>query len=171
MALQAWSKDLTFTTDAAGAEELLDAAGTQVMMEWERPYMVACVDSLELTGESDVLEVGFGCGYSATRIQQAGPPRTHTIIECSPVVLERCRRWAAGHAGVIIVEGTWQARLPELPRFDAVFFDDFGQPALSEAEMRECPDESYREAYAASRSHVRACPACPRCQPCAWPTQ
>lgn len=31
--------------------------------------------------ECDVLEIGFGCGYSASRIQRF-QPRSHTIIEC-----------------------------------------------------------------------------------------
>jgi len=31
--------------------------------------------------DCDVLEIGFGCGYSASRIQSF-KPRSHTIIEC-----------------------------------------------------------------------------------------
>eukprot|EP00965_Chrysotila_dentata_P240369 6203668-Pleurochrysis_carterae.AAC.2 len=39
-------------------------------MEWERPYMRRCVDILSLQAGSEVLEIGFGFGYSAERIQQ-----------------------------------------------------------------------------------------------------
>ena len=39
------------------------------MSQWERPYMEKCADELEITSLHDVLEVGFGCGYSAERIQ------------------------------------------------------------------------------------------------------
>ena len=102
-------------------------------------------------------EVGFGCGYSADRIQaaltltptptptptltptptpnQAARPRQHTIIECAEPVLVRLRAWAAERPSVVVVEGTWQATLPDLGKYDAIFFDDFGAPGLSEHEM------------------------------------
>lgn len=76
------------------------------------------------TEESDVLEIGFGCGYSADRIQESSP-RTHTIIEPDPVVLARLHDWAEKRQGVQIVEGFWQTALPTLGKYDAVFFDDF----------------------------------------------
>ena len=69
--------------------------------------------------------MGFGCGYSADRIQ-AARPRQHTIIECAEPVLVRLRAWAAERPSVVVVEGTWQATLPDLGKFDAIFFDDFG---------------------------------------------
>ena len=60
---------------------------------WEKPYMEACVDALGITGEDSVLEIGFGCGFSADHIHSKSP-RSHTIVECSPVVLECLRKWA-----------------------------------------------------------------------------
>ncbi len=33
-----------------------------IMMEWERPYMEACVDRMGIGPESVVLEIGFGLG-------------------------------------------------------------------------------------------------------------
>ena len=125
------------------------------MMLWERPYMVRCVDALEIDSTCSVLEVGFGCGYSAERIQRARP-RSHTIIECAEIVLERLRPWAAARPGVAVVEGTWQRTLPSLGVFDRIFFDDFGAPGLAEAEMEECDNEAYRARYAAARSHMHA---------------
>lgn len=154
--LQAWSRSLAFSTDETGKEQLLDANGTQVMMEWERPYMIACVDALRITSESDVLEIGFGCAYSAERIQSAGP-RSHTIVECSEPVLERLREWAADRPSVRVVAGTWQSELPKLGEFDCIFFDDFGAPGLSEREMMQsCASEEYRAEYEAAPSHFHA---------------
>lgn len=49
-----------FTTDAFGKSLLLASNGFQVMMEWEKPYMEACVNKLKPFGR--VLEVGFGLG-------------------------------------------------------------------------------------------------------------
>ena len=33
-----------------------------MMMEWEKGYMEACVDALQITPGSHVLEIGFGLG-------------------------------------------------------------------------------------------------------------
>ena len=85
--------------DERGEEQLVDENGTQVMMAWERPYMVRCIDALQITESDSVLEVGFGCGYSADRIQ-AARPRQHTIIECAEPVLVRLRAWAAERPSV-----------------------------------------------------------------------
>eukprot|EP00966_Prymnesium_polylepis_P168823 3903593-Prymnesium_polylepis.1 len=117
--------------------------------------MVRCVDVLDIDANCSVLEVGFGCGYSAERIQRA-KPRRHTIVECADVVLERLRPWAAARPGVEVCEGTWQQMLPSLGVYDIIFFDDFGAPGLAEAEMEQCADAAYRARYAAARSHMHA---------------
>ena len=146
--MKAWADGQRFGRDERGEEQLVDENGTQVMMAWERPYMVRCIDALQITESDSVLEVGFGCGYSADRIQaaltltltptltltltpnpnpnQAARPRQHTIIECAEPVLVRLRAWAAERPSVVVVEGTWQATLPDLGTYDAIFFDDFG---------------------------------------------
>ena len=111
---------------------------TTVMMRWEKEYMEALVDALALTEDDDVLEIGFGLGFSAAAIQ-ARAPRSHTIIECDAMVLARLRGWAHGRRGVRVVAGTWQAHLGcggsgcslQEQRFDAVFFDDFPLPSGS----------------------------------------
>ena len=52
-----------FQIDNNNQEILLSAANHQVMMEWEKPYMEACIDELKPKG--NVLEIGFGMGYYA----------------------------------------------------------------------------------------------------------
>merc|ERR1711972_795809 len=54
---------------------------------------------------------------------------------------------AADKPSVRVVEGTWQARLPELGTFDCVFFDDFGLPGFADREMDRCPKADYRDEY------------------------
>jgi precorrin-6B methylase 2 len=122
---------MEFGKDEFGKEILLKDGKFQVMMEWEKPYMEACIDALKPSG--DVLEVGFGCGYSATRIQSY-KPKSHTIIEYHPVVAKKAREWAKQFPNVRIVEDTWQDALDKLGEFDAIFFDDY--PLESEGEMR-----------------------------------
>ena len=123
---------MEFTTDPDGKELLLKDGKFQVMMEWERPYMEACIDALEPHG--DVLEIGFGCGYSATHIQKF-PIKSHTIIEYHPVVMEKARAWAKDKPNVRLIEDTWQNALPSLGSFDTIFFDDY--PLESESEVKE----------------------------------
>eukprot|EP00940_MAST-03C_sp_MAST-3C-sp2_P000211 g211.t1 len=119
----------SLTKDAFGGTE----KNTLVMMSWEKKYMQACVDALTIKDRSDdVLEIGFGCGFSASRIQEYRP-RTHTIIECDEVVLKRLRLWVkrSGAKNVKIVGARWQVALSgELnrERFDKIFFDDFPLP-------------------------------------------
>jgi len=144
---QNWADGLFFSLDRNGEEQLLDVDGAQVMMKWEKPYMEHCVKAMGIDGGCSVLEVGFGCGYSADRIQECNP-KLHVIIECAEVVLERLRLWAAEKPSVVIVQGTWQARLPELGRFDRIFFDDWGEPGVADREMAHCPDARYRQEYA-----------------------
>ena len=61
---------LRFEKDKNNEDILLDSNNDQIMMEWEKPLMIATIDELQPYG--DVLEIGFGMGYSATHIQTLG---------------------------------------------------------------------------------------------------
>lgn len=126
--------DMEFSRDEKGQEVLLKDGRFQVMMQWEKPYMEACIDALHPTG--DVLEIGFGCGYASTRIQSYCP-KSHTIIEYHPLVAEKARNWAKGRPGVIIIENTWQEVLGSLGMFDAIFFDDYPLESGQETDRLE----------------------------------
>ncbi len=123
---------MEFTKDQDGNELLLKDGKFQVMMEWEKPYMQACVNALQPKG--NVLEIGFGCGYASTYIQEHNPT-SHTIIEYHPVVAAKAREWAKNYKNIRIVQDTWQNALPTLGKFDAIFFDDY--PLESEQQMDE----------------------------------
>eukprot|EP01052_Picozoa_sp_SAG31_P013080 SAG31_NODE_779_length_12158_cov_8.740194_5_plen_393_part_00 len=112
-----------YTVDEFGAAVLLKAGSEQVMMEWERPYMEACIRGLQLDrpplssegsvgrSRARVLEIGFGLGFSANAIQTIHRPAQHVIVELHPVVAHRARKWASSQlpAGcVTIAEGSWQ---------------------------------------------------------------
>jgi hypothetical protein len=128
---------MEYKKDEQGKEVLLKDEKFQVMMEWEKPYMHACIDALQPFG--DVLEVGFGLGYSSDCIQSY-QPKSHTIIEYHPTVAARARAWAKRYPNVIIVEDAWQNALPNLGMFDCIFFDDY--PLQSEQEMQKMQEES-----------------------------
>ena len=119
------SRKIFFTKDKYGKDILTDSRNEHpVMMEMEKPYMEAMVNKLNPFG--DVLEIGFGLGYSANAIQEYDI-NTHTIIECDPTVLKRTYEWTKKQKHeVIIVEGFWQEQLPLMnQRFDSFFFDDY----------------------------------------------
>lgn len=139
---------LSFAKDEYGKDILLKNGKFQVMMEWEKPYMEACIDALKPSG--DVLEVGFGCGYSARHIQKY-QPKSHTIIECDPVVYEKALSFAKEFSNVTIVFDTWQNALPRLGVFDAIFFDDY--PLESEEELNFLAQEKTKTHAALLQGH------------------
>ena len=130
---------LSYGLDENKKEILLKEGSFQVMMEWEKPYMEACIDALQPKG--DVLEIGFGLGYSATAIQKHHPI-SHTIIECDPIVATRAHEWAAKYSHIILKQDMWQNVLPALGIFDTIFFDDYSP--LSEKDLQQLEQVSKR---------------------------
>lgn len=94
----------------------------RVILQWKKLYMEALIDELRPFG--DVLEVGFGHGDAANRIQSY-KPSSHTIIESDPQIAKEAKVWASKHPNVSVVEGPWQTILPSLGVFDAIFLNDY----------------------------------------------
>ena len=94
----------------------------QIMEDWMAPLMTAMSDIVTASA-GDVLEVGFGRGVSATRIQQRGV-RSHTIIECNRFIARRFDQWTQDYPGrdISLAFGKWQDVIGTLGAFDAVFF-------------------------------------------------
>ena len=86
--------------------------------------MEASIDVLQPTGH--VLEIGFGCGYSATQIMKYNP-QSYTVIECDSLVIKKANEWAKNYpdVSIYIVEGRWQEKLHTLGMFDEIYFDDY----------------------------------------------
>ena len=114
----------TFSKDENNQEVLLSTENAQIMMEWEKPYMEKSIDFLNPKG--DVLEIGFGCGYSATQIMKY-PIKSYTIIECDDTVINKIKEWRKNYPKIPIniVKGTWQEKISTLGKFDEIYFDDF----------------------------------------------
>jgi hypothetical protein len=109
--------------DSNGLEILENKNGNQVMMEWEKPYMKALIDHLSPAG--DVLEIGFGLGYSANYIASY-PIKSYTVIEMDEGIASDAIAWAKIQSfPVKVVVGPWQETLQFLGKFDSIFFDDF----------------------------------------------
>jgi hypothetical protein len=126
----------TYGTDVNKEEIILSSLNEQVMMEWEKPYMEESIDILKPTGH--VLEIGFGFGYSATKILKFNP-KSYTVIECDPVVIEKAKLWREKYPDIkiTIVEGVWQEKLHSLGIFDEIYFDDFPLGLHKDSSQRE----------------------------------
>lgn len=149
------SDDLTLRETAYSRDELV-IDGQQVMQAWEYPYMAAIADAVRCRG-GDVLEIGFGMGILASLVQERGP-KSHTIVECHPGVLERCAQWKSSHQSegpIRIVAGRWEEVIEDLGQFDAITFDAY---PLNEQEWSEhyVNDVAYaHHFFAAAAAHLR----------------
>lgn len=121
---------LIYTKDKHNNEILQDETGKhQVMMEWEKPYMETCIELLKPSGK--VLEIGFGLGYSATKICTYEEVTEYNVIECSPVVWEKFETWKQEQQHkrpdlkINIIKGRWQDIMDILEIYNSVFFDDY----------------------------------------------
>ena len=96
----------------------------EVMMDWEDPLMSASAAYVCQSG-GDILEIGFGMGISAGYIQSHSI-NSHTIIESHPDIIPRAQAWASGKSNVTIVTGSWYEVKDNLPTYDGLFYDTFG---------------------------------------------
>jgi protein arginine N-methyltransferase 2 len=70
----------------------------------------------------DVLDVGFGMGFSANKMSELAD--TYTCIEINPQIYERALEWAKDKPNVEILFGNWIDIIPTLDKkFDGIFFD------------------------------------------------
>ena len=121
---------LEYTTDVCGNDILQDETGHhQVMMAWEKPYMEKCIEYLNPFGS--VLEIGFGFGYSATKLCSYEKVTSYNVIECCPEVWvkfaefkERIHKLRP-ELEVNLIKGRWEDVLIGTDCFDSVFFDDY----------------------------------------------
>jgi hypothetical protein len=121
---------LEYTKDSSGNEILQDENGIhQVMMEWEQPYMEACIDTLDPSGS--VLEIGFGLGYSAKKLCLNQNVKKYSVIECSPIVWKKFENFQQEiyqirpDLEMELIKGRWQDIIYEIDIYDSIFFDDY----------------------------------------------
>lgn len=109
-------------------KEITSQSGHQIMMDWEESLMREMADEVCRLG-GDILEVGFGMGISANRIQQ-NKIKSHTIVEINKQVYDLAEKWSTGKNVNLIncdflefIEKTEQ-------KFDGIFFDPFPSEIL-----------------------------------------
>ena len=117
---------LIYTVDEYGKDILQDTSNIhQVMMEWEKPYMEKCMEYVEPRG--DVLEIGFGLGYSATKLMTYSNISSYTVIECSPEVWPKIDEFILrnSHISIQLIKGRWEDTIHTCGIYDVIFFDDY----------------------------------------------
>ena len=132
---------LLYSKDICGNDILQDESGKhQVMMEWEKPYMEKCIEYLDPSGS--VLEIGFGLGYSATKLCSFQNVTSYSVIECCPEVWTKFDEFKAKLAKtrpelkVNVIKGRWEDVLCCTGIFDSIFFDDYNGSVSNEAANR-----------------------------------
>lgn len=118
-------KKLTFKSDKIYFLE--NDVQKEVMMNWEAPIMQASAEFVTNKGSADsILEIGFGMWISAGYIQNY-KPKSHTIIELHPSIVEQANSWAKEREGVTILEGNWYdlVREGKLGTYDGIFVDTY----------------------------------------------
>jgi spermidine synthase len=70
----------------------------------------------------DVLDIGFGMGFSANKMSELSD--TYTCIEINPQIYETAKEWAKDNPNVEIIFGDWIDIIPTLTKkFDGIFMD------------------------------------------------
>ena len=88
--------ELIYKKDKNGKEILCNEEEThQIMMEWEKPHMEKSIELLNPFGK--VLEIGFGMGYSATKICSFKDVEEYNVIKCSSIVWEKFDKFKSEH--------------------------------------------------------------------------
>jgi predicted O-methyltransferase YrrM len=101
----------------------------QIMMEWEKPYMEKSIELLSPFGK--VLEIGFGLGYSASKICSFQEVYEYNVIECSPVVWKKFEEFKQELKNIRpdliikLIKGRWEDVLIETEIYDCIYMDDY----------------------------------------------
>jgi predicted O-methyltransferase YrrM len=122
--------DLIYKKDKNGKDILCNEDERhQIMMEWEKPYMEKSIELLNPFGK--ILEIGFGLGYSATKICSFKNVKEYNVIECMPIVWEKFEEFkteqqiARPELKINLIKGRWEDVLQTTETFDSIYFDDY----------------------------------------------
>tara|TARA_R100001129_G_scaffold33386_2_gene22563 strand:- start:19639 stop:20757 length:1119 start_codon:yes stop_codon:yes gene_type:complete len=82
----------------------------------------------------DILDIGFGLGYSADRFYSMGV-KSYTCIEINKQIYDTAIKWAEDKDNVNIIYGDWIDIIPTLnKKFDGIFMDTYEDKNYSKFE-------------------------------------
>jgi spermidine synthase len=98
-------------------------SSAMVMERWEELIMKKHIELLNVK-DKDVLEIGFGMGISTTMIQE-GQPKSHTVIECHPQVINYFMTTYEHRDKIKLIPDFWQNVINSIGKFDCILFDTY----------------------------------------------
>ena len=92
--------------------------------------------SIELLNPfGNVLEIGFGFGYSATKICSFTNVTEYNVIECTPIVWDKFEEFKSKQQALRpelkmnLIKGRWEDVLQTTGIYDSIYFDDYSLDA------------------------------------------
>ena len=77
--------------------------------------------------KGDVLDIGFGMGFSANKMSELA--HSYTCIEINPQIYKQASEWSKGRPNTHIILGDWIEIIPSLGlTFDGIYFDTHNDP-------------------------------------------
>lgn len=77
--------------------------------------------------KGDVLDIGFGMGFSANKMSELSD--SYTCIEINPQIYKQASEWSKGRPNTHIILGDWIEIIPSLGlTFDGIYFDTHNDP-------------------------------------------
>jgi len=77
--------------------------------------------------KGDVLDIGFGMGFSANKMSELA--NSYTCIEINPQIYRKASEWSKDRPNTNIIFGDWLDILPVLGlSYDGIFFDTHNDP-------------------------------------------
>jgi hypothetical protein len=126
--------ELIYKKDKTGKDILCNEDEShQIMMEWEKSYMEESIQHLNPFGK--VLEIGFGMGYSATKICTFTNVTEYNVIECTPIVWDKFEEFKSEQLllrpdlKINLIKGRWEDVLKTTEIYDCIYFDDYSLDA------------------------------------------
>jgi spermidine synthase len=86
--------------------------------------LAECFAEMVYRNGGDILEIGFGMGFSANAINSSQNITSHTIVELNEKVYEKALEWVKDKPNTEILLGDWINVLPTLnKKFDSILHD------------------------------------------------
>lgn len=93
-----------------------------VVMDSASKSLMDMYSHIVCQNKGNVLDVGFGMGFSANKMSELA--NHYTCIEINPQIYEKAKEWAYHKPNVEIIFGDWIEVIPNLTKkFDGIFMD------------------------------------------------
>jgi len=85
-------------------------------------YSESAADIISENG-GNILEIGFGLGISANKVQSNNPDK-HVIIEIEEDIYNKALEWASDKSNVEVILGDWKTTVGNITdKFDGIYMD------------------------------------------------